>query len=111
MTSSDSTPIPTQQYRLDSTWVGGGYGWTHHTYHWKSAHWEVKRVKVVATTTTGISIDSTNTTQATAPIKSDSTATVVAPKPSRVWVKGKKVWVSHSYQWIPGHWEAGPPVK
>ena len=105
LTITDSTPVVVTETKLDSVWVEAGYGWTHHTYHWISAHWQVTKSKSkVKTTATTKSTDSTTTISSTTTTV-DSTVTTAQPKQTKVWIKGHREFVHNNYVWVTGHWE------
>jgi hypothetical protein len=101
---TDSTPTVVTETRLDSVWVEAGYGWTHHTYHWISAHWQVTKSKSkVKKTASAKSIDPTTISSTTTTI--DSTVITTEPKQTKVWIKGHRELVHNNYVWVTGHWE------
>ena len=91
---SDSTPTTTSTTILDSVWVQSGYGWTHHTYHWIPAHWQVTKKKITASTPA----KNSDSTQIAA---TDSTQ----PKQTKVWIKGHREFIHNNWVWVPGRWE------
>ena len=91
---ADSTPATNSTTKLDSVWVQSGYGWTHHTYHWIPAHWQVTKKKITASTPAKIP-DSTQT------VTTDSTQ----PKQTKVWIKGHREFIHNNWVWVPGRWE------
>jgi hypothetical protein len=91
---SDSTPTATSTIKLDSVWVESGYGWTHHTYHWIPAHWQVTKKKITASNPAKIS-DSTQT----------ATADTIQPKQTKVWIKGHREFIHNNWVWVSGRWE------
>jgi len=94
---TDSTPLSITQPKVDSVWIGGGYGWTHHTYHWIPAHWEAidskNAQKEIAKSTTK---DSTQTKDSTA---KQQTAV------GRIWVSGHREFIHNNWIWVNGYWK------
>jgi hypothetical protein len=95
---TDSTPVTTTQPKVDSVWIGGGYGWTHHTYHWIPAHWEPINSKHAQKQLASSAVkDSTQT--------KDST-TKPRTAEGRVWVSGHREFIHNNWVWVNGHWQA-----
>lgn len=117
LTVADSTPTPP---KVDSVWIGSGFGWTHGTYHWIPAHWEAAKKKKkstipvpVETTSKKDSITTIDSTVAQI-INKDSTTTKAPVKDSaatadgRIYIKGHRELQHNNYVWVPGHWVAAP---
>ena len=102
-TLSDSTPV-----KSDSVWIGSGYGWTHHTYHWIPAHWEaIKKSKTKPVTIRDARV-LTDTSATETPV--DDSTTIVNAVPAtatgRIWIKGHRELIHNNYVWVSGHWQA-----
>jgi hypothetical protein len=93
---TDSIPLSTTQPKVDSVWIGGGYGWTHHTYHWIPAHWEPVNSKHAKKELAKEVKDSTQT--------KDST-TKPHTAEGRIWIAGHREFIHNNWIWINGHWQ------
>jgi hypothetical protein len=91
---ADSIPTTSSTIQLDSVWVQSGYGWTHHTYHWIPAHWQVTKKRVTASTPAKNS-DSTQT----------AATDLTQPKQTKVWIKGHREFIHNNWVWVSGHWQ------
>jgi hypothetical protein len=121
ISAADSTPASITQTKVDSVWIGSGYGWTHHTYHWIPAHWEAINSKHAQKVLAKSSVKDTTTTK-TLIVKSDSVTTQITTRDSteivtkdsttspktaegRVWVPGHREFIHNNWVWVAGYWK------